>query len=64
MGMFFNPGPIKQAVKIKFSTKRNPVDQPSVEFNSIPVVNVNKHKLLGTILDSKMSSASHIQAAL
>ena len=46
-----------------FSMKRNPINHPVLKFNNVPVANVDEHKHLGMILDSKMSFASHIQAA-
>ena len=59
--MLFNPDPMKQAVEITFSTKRNPINHPVLKFNNVPVAKVDEHKHLGMILDSKMSFASHIQ---
>ena len=47
----FNPDPTKQAVQ---------VDHPKIYFNDIEVKTVNDHKHLGLILDSKLSSISHI----
>ena len=54
---------MKQAVKITFSTKRSSINHPILKFNNVPVAKVDEHKHLGMILDSKMSFASHIQAA-
>ena len=60
----FNPDPMKQAVEITFSTKRNPINYSSLEFNNVPVVKVGKHKHLRIILDLKMSFASHIKVVI
>ena len=61
--MLFKHDPMKQAVKITFSTKRNSTNHPALKFNNVSVAKVDEHKHLGIILDSKTSSASHIQAA-
>ena len=61
--MLFNPLPMKQAVEITFSTKRNSINHPVLKFNNVSVAKVDEHKHLGMILDSRMSFASHIQAA-
>ena len=57
--MLFNPDPMKQAVEITFSTKRTPINHPVLKFNNVSVAKFDEHKHLGTILDSKMSFASH-----
>ena len=62
--MSFNPDPNKQAVEVTFSTKRVKTDHPDILFGGVPVVNVEEHKHLGVILDSKLSFASHIQTAI
>jgi len=36
-GMLFNPEPMKQAVEITFSTKRNSINHPVLKFNNVPV---------------------------
>ena len=54
---------MKQAVEITFSTKRNSINHSVLKFNNVPVAKVDEHKHLGMILDSKMSFASHVQAA-
>ena len=61
--MLFNPDHMKQAVEITFFTKRNSINHTVLKFNNAPVVKVDEHKHFGMILDSKMSFASHIQAA-
>ena len=63
MAYAFQPYPIKQAVEIKVSTKRNSIKHPVLKFNNAPVAKVDKHNHLAIILDSKISFASHIQAA-
>ena len=62
--MSFNPDPQKQAVEIIFSRKRNNIDHPVILFNRIPVETVDEHKYLGLFLDSKLSFATHIKAAI
>ena len=59
----FNPDPMKQSVEITFPTKRNSINHPVLKFNNVPVAKVDEHKHFGMILDSKMSFASHIEAA-
>ena len=62
--MSFNPDPQKQAVELLFSRKRSETDHPVILFNNIPVNEVNEHKHLGIILDSKLSFAPHIKTAI
>ena len=62
--MSFNPNPQKQAVELLFSRKRSETDHPVILFNNIPVKEVNEHKHLGIILDSKLSFAPHIKTAI
>ena len=62
--MSFNPDPLKQAVELIFSRKRNKVDHPVILFNNTPVKNVDEHKHLGLFLDSKLSFSAQINAAI
>ena len=62
--MSFNPDSQKQAVELIFSTKRIEMNHPEIRFNNIPVIKVDEHKHLETILDSKLSFSAHIQAAI
>ena len=62
--MSFNPDPQKQAVELIFSRKRIAIDHPVVLFNDIPVKQVNEHKHLGIVLDSKLSFSAHIKSAI
>lgn len=62
--MSFNPDPTKQAVEVTFSRKRIRADHPPILFNNTPVIKVDEHKHLGIVLDSRLSFASHIQAAI
>ena len=62
--MSFNPDPQKQAVEIIFSRKRNKIDHPVILFNGTPVKKVDEHKHLGLFLNSKLSFAAHIEAAI
>ena len=61
--ILFSPDPMKQAVAITFSTQINSINHPVLKFNNVPVANVDERKHLGMILDTKMSFASHVQAA-
>ena len=62
--MSFNPDPQKQAVELIFSRKRIEIDHPVVSFNDIPVKQVNEHKHLGIVLDSKLSFSAHIKSSI
>ena len=62
--MSFNPDPTKPAEEIIFSHKRHRSDHPPLYFNNIDVKQVNEHKHLGLILDSKLTFASHINDKL
>ena len=53
--MYFNPDPSKQAVEVTFSKKRIPMSHPPIFCNEVPVKNVQEHKHLGIILNSKLS---------
>ena len=59
-----HPDPQKQAVELLFSRKRSEADHPVILFNNIPVKEVNEHKHLGIILDSKLSFAPHIKTVI
>ena len=58
--MSFNPDPTKPAEEIIFSHKRHREVHPPLFFNNIMVKQVNEHKHLGLILDSKLTFANHI----
>ena len=62
--MSFNPDPLKQAVEIRFTGRKNDSDHPVILFNNTPVKKVNEHKHLGIILDSKLTFSAHIKAAI
>ena len=62
--MSFNPHPQKQAVEVRFSKKRLVVDHLVMLFNNIPVKQVDEHKHLGLILDSKLSFSAHIKSSI
>ena len=62
--MSFNPDPQKQAVELIFSRKRIEIDHLVVSFNDIPVKQVNEHKHLGIVLDSKLSFSALIKSAI
>ena len=56
----FNPDPSKQATELLFSCKNSRPNDPPLFSNGIPVINVNEHKHLGLILDSKLSFDKHV----
>ena len=62
--MSFNPDPLKQAVELTFSRKKNEIDHPVILFNDVPVKKVDEHKHLGIILDSTLSFSAHIKSAI
>ena len=62
--MSFNPDPTKPAEEVIFSHKRHPCIHPPLFFNDIEVKQVNEHKHLGLILDSKLTFGSHINEKL
>ena len=62
--MSFNPDPSKPATEIIFSHKRKPLINPPIFFNNVKVKQLNTHKHLSLILDSKLTFASHINEKL
>ena len=50
----FNPNPIKQAIEVCFSHKRDRVVYPPLKFNNHDVQSANCQKHLGLVLDSKL----------
>ena len=62
--MSFNPDPTKPAEEIIFSRKRGCQNHPPLFFNNEEVKQVNEHKHLGLILDSKLTFSSHINEKL
>ena len=58
--MKFNPDPTKPAEEIIFSRKQNHREHPRLYFNDVMVKQVDKHKHLGLLLDSKLSFVGHI----
>ena len=58
--MLFNPDPIKQALEVLFSQKRDKENYPSLTFNGNKVQSVPCQKHLGLILDSKLVFNEHI----
>ena len=53
--MSFKSDPQRQAVELRFSKKRLAMDHSVILFNNIPVKQVDEHKHLGFILNSKLS---------
>ena len=52
--MSFNPGPNKQAQEVILSEKLNKPNCPSLNFNSMVVIQSTTHKHLGMIFDAKL----------
>ena len=62
--MSFNPDLSKPAEEVIFSHKRHKSVHPPLFFNNVQVKQVNEHKHLGLILDSKLTFDSHINEKL
>ena len=62
--MSFNPDPLKQAVEVLFSKKRNIITHPDLIFNGNKLTRFNSHKHLGMILDDKLNFNEHISVKL
>ena len=62
--MSFNLDPLKQAVELIFSRKRNKIDHPLILFNNTPMKRVDEDKHLGLFLDSKLSFSAQIKVAI
>ena len=60
----FNPDKNKQAIQVIFSQKRDTPVHPPLFFSGSEVVIEAEHKHLGMILDSKLSSLSHIKKVI
>ena len=58
--MSFNPDITKQAVEVLFSNKNKRAIHEHLNFNGIPVKNVDETKHLGMVLDKKLSFHTHI----
>ena len=62
--MKFNPDTTKPAEVVIFSNKQNLANHPPLFYNNTEVKQVNEHKHLGLILDSKLTFRSHINEKL
>ena len=51
---------IEKTVFVNFSSKRNILNIPKIEFNAVPVKQVSEHKHLGIILSEDMKWSKHI----
>ena len=58
--MSFNPDPIKEAIEVCFSHKRDNVVYPPLNFNNNAVQSANSQKHLGVVLDSKLEFNEHV----
>ena len=61
--MKFNPDPRKPAEAVIF-TNRNSTSYDTVSYSGVDVQNVDNHKHLGFILDSKLSFDDHVDAKI
>ena len=59
--MSFNPDSSKQAVKVHFSCKINPVDTPPVYFNNLAMASCGTHKHLGLLLDKRLALDCYVE---
>ena len=59
--MSFNPDSSKQAVKVHFSRKINPVDTPPVYFNNLAMASCETHKNLGLLLDKRLALDCYVE---
>ena len=62
--MRFNPDPSKQAKEVIFSSKRIKDHHLPLRFNDYQINVVNCHKLLGLLLDKKLTFSEHVRAAI
>ena len=58
--MLFNPDPIKEAIEVCFSHKRDKVVYPPLKFNNNDAQSANSQKHLGLVLDSKVDFNEHV----
>ena len=59
--MFFNPHPLKQATRVRFSKKYTVIDHPDLVFNNNIVHKASsQEKYLGLSLDDKINFKKHI----
>ena len=58
--MLFNSDPVKQAVEVCFSYKRDKVVYPPLQFNNNDVQSANSEKYLGLVLNSKLDFNKHV----
>ena len=58
--MLFHPDPIKQAIQVCFSYKRDKVVYPPLKFNNNDVQSANSQKHLGLVFDFKLDFNEHV----
>ena len=59
--MSFDPDPNKQAQEVIFNRKEYP---PPLDFNNVNVSETNSQKLLGVVLDGRLSLEGHLKMIL
>ena len=62
--MPFNSDPNKQAIEVRFSSKRDKENYPPLQFNSTDVQIADGQKHLGLILDSNLNFNEHIERTI
>ena len=62
--MSFDPDLSKTAIGPGFSTRKAQIQNPDIFFNGVSLDQVTRHKHIGIILDSKLSSEAHIKATI
>ena len=60
----FNLDPNKEAIKVRFSNKRDKENYPLLQFNNTDVLIADSQKHLGLILDSKFNFNEHIESKI
>ena len=62
--MLFNPDPVKKAIEVCFSHKRDKVVYPPLQFNNNDVQSANSQKHLRLVSDSKLDFNEHVNSKI
>ena len=62
--MLFNPDPVKKAIEVCFSDKRDKVIHPPLQFNNNDVQSANSQKHLRLVLDTKLDFNEHVNSKI